>query len=69
MPFRPELLAFPEGTSQEEMRQTIKGMANEAEGLCPNGCGPIVYLDPHNRECPVCHFRGWSNVARKGVSP
>lgn len=29
---------------------------------CPNGCGPLNWLDPHNRECPVCHFAAFSNV-------
>lgn len=38
--------------------------ANEVEGLCPNGCGPITYLDDHNRTCTVCGFHGWTNVPR-----
>lgn len=36
--------------------------ANESAGLCPNGCGPIIHDNPHSRHCPICNFRGWSNV-------
>jgi hypothetical protein len=29
--------------------------------ICPNGCGPMVWDDPHNRHCPICNFSGWCN--------
>ena len=32
------------------------------EGICPNGCGPMVNSDAHNRDCPVCKFHQWSNA-------
>lgn len=40
--------------------------ANESEGLCPNGCGPLQWLDEHNTHCPACKYSGWTNVPNKG---
>ena len=45
----------PEGDA-EESRRIIRMAANEAEGLCPNGCAP---MEPHPDvtgawRCPVC---------------
>ncbi len=33
------------------------------EGICANGCGPMIILAPNERECPKCHFHNWSNLA------
>jgi hypothetical protein len=30
--------------------------------ICPNGCGPMVWDDPHTRHCSKCNFHGWCNV-------
>lgn len=30
--------------------------------VCPNGCGPMVWDDPHTRHCSVCKFIGWCNT-------
>jgi hypothetical protein len=30
--------------------------ANEAEGLCPNGCGPITIDSPGENHCQRCGF-------------
>lgn len=30
--------------------------------ICPNGCGPMVWDDPHTRHCPKCKFVGWCNT-------
>ena len=35
------------------------------QNICPNGCGPMTFIDLHNRECPVCHFHGWQNTPIK----
>ena len=40
--------------------------AREAEGLCPNGCGPVRWLDDHTRECAACGFTGWVSTPNKG---
>jgi hypothetical protein len=32
--------------------------ANEAEGLCPNGCGPITLDGASERHCASCGFIG-----------
>jgi hypothetical protein len=34
----------------------------QIEGICPNGCAPLVLDDPYNRHCPTCNFHGSSNV-------
>jgi hypothetical protein len=33
-----------------------------SEGLCPNGCAPMVSDDAHNSHCPVCGFTHWTNM-------
>ena len=51
---------------REIARDIIRHAANEAEGLCPNGCapleGPPVIIDgdswPDAQRCPVCGFIG-----------
>jgi hypothetical protein len=32
--------------------------------ICPNGCGPMVWDDPHTRHCPKCNFVGWCSTPR-----
>lgn len=39
----------------------------QIEGICPNGCAPMILDDPHNRHCPKCKFHGWSNVPFKTI--
>jgi hypothetical protein len=31
-------------------------LANDAEGLCANGCGPMEQQEPGVETCPICHF-------------
>lgn len=38
--------------------------AREAEGLCPNGCGPITVDSPVEQHCEVCGF-----IQQKFVGP
>ena len=35
-----------------------------AEGMCPNGCGPMNRTDPdgYSAQCPKCFFVGQANV-------
>lgn len=40
---------------------------NTSEGMCPNGCAPVVWSDPHNHDCPVCKFHGWTNRPYNGL--
>lgn len=30
------------------------------ENICPNGCGPMNWIDAHNRDCQKCGFAGFS---------
>ena len=49
------------GDTEQDAREAAsirKHMANEAEGLCPNGCAPIIDDSPSERHCPVCGFVG-----------
>ena len=43
-------------------------LRNESEGMCPNGCAPVVWSDPHNQDCPKCGFHGQHNVPYGGLS-
>ena len=45
---------------QREIRGHMRSRALMDEGLCPNGCGPLVAADPGASTCPVCDF--WCNV-------
>lgn len=62
---------FPSsGDPQEDARiaaQIRRNDAYESEGLCPNGCAPIVWDDPYNRHCPVCGFHGYVNAPYMGA--
>lgn len=51
---------------QQELLQAALHSARMEENICPNGCGPMVWDDPHNRHCPVCKFAGWCNVPYVG---
>lgn len=48
----------------ETARGIIRHAANEAEGLCPNGCAPLEpYVQdgevwPDAKTCPTCGFVG-----------
>ena len=33
-----------------------------AQNICPNGCGQMIYDDPHNRHCPKCNFSVFSTT-------
>lgn len=41
----------------------IRTEARLEDNVCPNGCAQMNFLNDHERECPVCHFSQWSNVA------
>jgi len=40
---------------------------NWSEGMCPNGCAPLVWSGPHHSDCPVCKFHGWTNQPYAGL--
>jgi hypothetical protein len=55
--------SFPSSGDEEEDARIAashrKHIANEAEGLCPNGCSPVtVSADGRERTCPVCGYHG-----------
>ena len=61
------VLFLSTGTAEgdaEEARLILLHAANEAEGLCPNGCAPLVrYVEngeewPEAKTCPSCGFIG-----------
>ena len=41
---------------QEDIRRAALHQARLDESLCPNGCGPMAWEDPHNAHCPECKF-------------
>ena len=45
-----------------EAARIRRSMANEAEGMCPNGCAPLTWPDPeeprYKAVCPKCGFTG-----------
>ena len=45
-----------------QMQRFLLHTARMEANICPNGCGPMTFLDPHNRECPACRFAGFSTV-------
>jgi hypothetical protein len=51
---------FPSTGDPEQDAKIAEGIrrhaANEAEGLCPNGCGPITIDSPSERHCERCGF-------------
>ena len=36
------------------------------EGMCPNGCAPLVWDDAYQNRCPKCRYRGWSRKPYDG---
>jgi hypothetical protein len=38
--------------------------ANETEGLCPNGCGPITIDSPSKKHCERCGFVGVTSTLK-----
>ena len=61
-----ENVAMPTtGDAAEDARQIDLFILREKrmiEGICPNGCGPMVPSAPNERDCPLCKFHQWSNV-------
>lgn len=52
---------------QKDLLQAALHQARMDEGICPNGCGPMIWDDAHNQHCEVCHFYGWCNVPYAGA--
>lgn len=52
-----------------ELELCVVREKRQIEGICPNGCAPMVLDDPHNRHCPKCGFHGWSNVPFESIEP
>lgn len=53
------------GDPEEDRRQLdlcVLREKRQIEGICPNGCAPMILDDPYNRHCPTCGFTGHSNV-------
>ena len=51
------------GDAEKGARITSGFQLNEQQmrlNICPNGCGPMNWLDAHNRHCPTCNFHGFS---------
>jgi len=64
-PLKPETLAdlrrYILARDAVELEQAYLHESRMAANICPNGCGAMIWDDPHNRHCPVCDFHGWSN--------
>lgn len=61
----PRNMAIPSSGDPEKDRAELERAHLHRDrmeaNICPNGCGPMVWDDPHNRHCPVCDFHGWCN--------
>jgi hypothetical protein len=61
----PRNMAMPSSGDPEKDRQELEQAYVHRDrmeaNICPNGCGPMVWDDPHTRHCPVCKFVGWCN--------
>lgn len=61
-------IAFPSSGDPDRDREIAEEFLRHdrliAEGMCPNGCGPMAEDDPQNQTCPVCGFHHWQNVPR-----
>jgi len=69
---RASRLAIPssgdDAADQKALLDAALHQARMDENICPNGCGPMFWDDPHNRHCEVCNFHGWCNVAFSGAN-
>jgi hypothetical protein len=60
------------GDPEKDQRDLLDAALHQArmeENICPNGCGPMVWDDPHTRHCETCKFVGWCNVPYSGAKP
>jgi hypothetical protein len=59
-------IAIPMSDDPEKDRRELEAaylhQSRMEANICPNGCGPMVWDDPHNRHCPKCNFSGWCNA-------
>ena len=64
-------LATPSSGDPEKDQADLLGaalhQARMEQNCCPNGCGQMVWDDPHKRHCPECKFVGWCNVPFNGA--
>jgi hypothetical protein len=51
-----------------ELEQAYLFEVRIQQNICPNGCGPMIFDDPHNRHCPDCNFAMWCNSPYSGGS-
>ncbi len=65
MPDYPEREKFAIASSgdpeadQRHLEQAHRSERRRAEGICPNGCGPMVYPAPDHQHCPKCKYDGY----------
>ena len=62
-------IAFPSsGDPEEDAREAERlrlTFGRTAEGMCPNGCGPLTWPEYDNvAECPACKFVGVQSWGR-----
>ena len=41
---------------QEDLALVYLHNSRIEANICPNGCGPMVFDDPHNKHCEACGF-------------
>lgn len=57
------------GDAEEDARIAAMIRKTEAmldEGMCPNGCAPLVWDDPYYHHCPKCAYGGWTSTPYNG---
>ncbi len=62
-PMSDEIAFVSTGNATEDQKiadNYRQSSARMAKNICPNGCGDMIWDDPHNRHCPWCEFAGFS---------
>jgi len=64
---------FPSSGNAEQddaqREDIIRTEARLEDNVCPNGCGLLVFLNDHTRQCTTCGFEQWSNVPLRTHTP
>lgn len=50
---------------RRELREAAIHQIRIDQDLCPNGCGHMIWDDPHNSHCPICHFACFCSQSKK----
>ena len=52
---------------QQQLLQAALHQSRMEQNICPNGCGQMVWDDPHTQHCDVCGFVGFCGEPYAGA--